>query len=134
MGNPSCTPRKWGALRRYPLVGAPARKIFQAGAAEPWGEIGYPPPLPQIGACMRNQSTPGWFHGRIDEMSNQLESARLALAERNVIERAKSLLMKGRRLSEKEAYALIRETAMNQNKRVFEIAEGILSTAEILKA
>ena len=71
---------------------------------------------------------------RIDEMSNQLESARLALAERNVIERAKSLLMKGRRLSEKEAYALIRETAMNQNKRVFEIAEAILSTAEILKA
>ncbi|MBW8888701.1 MAG: hypothetical protein JF616_13170 [Fibrobacteres bacterium] len=41
----------------------------QAGAAETWGEIGYPPPLPQIGACMRNQSTPGWFHGRIDEMS-----------------------------------------------------------------
>lgn len=41
----------------------------QAGAAEPWGEIGYPTPLPQIGACLRNQATSGWFHGRIDEMS-----------------------------------------------------------------
>jgi hypothetical protein len=71
---------------------------------------------------------------RIDDMSHQLESTRVALTERNVIERAKSLLMKGRRLSDKEAYALMRATAMNQNKRIFEVAEAILSTAEILKA
>jgi AmiR/NasT family two-component response regulator len=71
---------------------------------------------------------------RIEDVSNQLQSARLALTERNVIERAKGLLMKSRRLSEKEAYALMRESAMNQNRRIFEVAEAILSTAEILKA
>jgi AmiR/NasT family two-component response regulator len=71
---------------------------------------------------------------RIDDVSNQLASARVDLIERKVIERAKGLLMKSRRLSEKDAYALIRETAMNQNKRIFEVAEAIVSTAEILKA
>lgn len=40
----------------------------QAGPAEPWGAIAYPSPLPQIGACLRNEATAGWFHGRIDEM------------------------------------------------------------------
>jgi hypothetical protein len=70
---------------------------------------------------------------RIHDVSSQLESARLALSERNLIERAKSLLMKTRRLSEKDAYALMRETAMNQNKRILEVAEAILSAAELLK-
>lgn len=70
---------------------------------------------------------------RIDTVSSQLESARVALAERKTVERAKGLLMSGRRLSEKEAYALMRETAMKQNKRIVEIAEAIVSSAEILK-
>lgn len=74
------------------------------------------------------------FAQGIDTVSNQLESARGALAERKTVERAKGLLMKSRRLSEKEAYALLRETAMNQNKRIVEIAETLLSSAEILKA
>ena len=68
----------------------------------------------------------------IHEVSSQLESARVALTERKVIERAKGLLMNSRRLSEKEAYALLRETAMSQNQRIFEIAEAILSMAELL--
>lgn len=71
---------------------------------------------------------------RLDDVSQQLESARSALTERKVIERAKGLLMKSRRLPEKEAYALMRQTAMNQNKRIFEIAEAITSMADILKA
>ncbi|MDP9084028.1 MAG: nitrate- and nitrite sensing domain-containing protein [Pseudomonadota bacterium] len=71
---------------------------------------------------------------RIDDVSNQLASARMDLLERKVIERAKGLLMKSQRLSEKDAYALIRETAMNRNKRIFEVAEAIVSTAEFLKA
>ncbi len=32
------------------------------------------------------------------------------------------------------AYALMRHTAMSQNKRIFEIAEAIVSMAEILQA
>jgi hypothetical protein len=71
---------------------------------------------------------------RIDDISAQLESARQALVERKAIERAKGLLMHTRRLSEKDAYTLIRHTAMNQNKRLIEVAEAILSMADLLKA
>lgn len=71
---------------------------------------------------------------QIDDVSNQLASVRVDLIERKVIERAKGLLMKSRGLSEKDAYALMRGTAMNQNRRIFEVAESIVSMAEILKA
>jgi AmiR/NasT family two-component response regulator len=90
------------------------------------GEL--PKPMRSIIDVLQAQSR------RIHDVNNQLASARVDLIERKVIERAKGLLMKSRRLSEKEAYALIRETAMNQNKRIFEVAEAVVSTAEILKA
>ncbi len=70
---------------------------------------------------------------RIDDINAQLETARKALIERKAIERAKGLLMRTRRLSEKDAYTLIRQTAMNQNKRIIEVAEAILSMADLLK-
>jgi hypothetical protein len=71
---------------------------------------------------------------RIDDMNLQLESARVALAERKAIERAKGILMRSRRLSEQDAYGLIRQTAMKQNKRIIEVAEAIVSMADILKS
>lgn len=86
-----------------------------------------PKPMRSILAVVQAQSR------RIDEVSDQLESARLALAERKVIDRAKGLIMRNRRVSETEAYALLRESAMNQNKRIVEIAEALVSTADILK-
>jgi AmiR/NasT family two-component response regulator len=70
---------------------------------------------------------------RIDDINAQLETARQALIERKAIERAKGILMSSRRLSEKDAYTLIRQTAMNQNKRIIEVAEAILSMADLLK-
>ncbi len=70
---------------------------------------------------------------RIDDMNMQLESARVALAERKAIERAKGILMRSRRLSEEDAYGLMRQTAMKQNKRIIEVAEAILSMADILR-
>jgi AmiR/NasT family two-component response regulator len=41
--------------------------------------------------------------------------------------------MRNRRLSEKDAYTLLRQTAMSQNKRIFEVAEAIISMADIFK-
>lgn len=69
---------------------------------------------------------------QLSDVSHQLESARAALSERKAIERAKGLLMTSRRLSEKDAYSLMREIAMSQNKRIAEIAEAIVSMAGIL--
>jgi len=71
---------------------------------------------------------------RIDDMNMQLESARVALAERKTIERAKGILMRSRRLSEQDAYGLMRQTAMQQNKRIIEVAEAVVSMADILKS
>jgi response regulator NasT len=63
----------------------------------------------------------------------ELESTKTALEERKVIDRAKGILMKLRNLSEEEAYALMRRTAMNENRKIAEIAQSILTASELLK-
>lgn len=63
----------------------------------------------------------------------ELEVAKSALAERKVIDRAKGVLMKLKGLSEEGAYALMRKKAMNENKKIVDIAESLLTAAELLK-
>lgn len=70
---------------------------------------------------------------QIRDVSTQLQSAKVALAERKTIDRAKGVLMSSRGLSEENAYKLMRKVAMNQNKRILDVAEAILSTADILR-
>jgi hypothetical protein len=99
-----------------------------AGGVELYGmEDGLPKPMRSILDVVEAQSR------RIDDISSQLESARVALTERKTIERAKGILMRSRRLSEKDAYTLLRQTAMSQNKRIFEVAEAIISMVDIFK-
>jgi hypothetical protein len=90
-------------------------------------EDGLPKPMRSILEVVEAQSR------RIDDISTQLESARVALTERKIIERAKGVLMRSRRLSEKDAHTLMRQTAMSQNKRIFDVAEAIISMAHIFK-
>lgn len=90
-------------------------------------DSGLPNPMHSILDVVQAQSR------HIDAVSSQLESARIALAGRKVIEQAKGLLIKSRGLSESEAYALLRRTAMNQNRRLIEIAESIVGLADILE-
>jgi hypothetical protein len=71
---------------------------------------------------------------RISDVSSQLDAARSELSERKVIERAKGLLMKAHQLTESRAYALMREMAMSQNKRLIEVAEAIIGMAERLRS
>jgi response regulator NasT len=63
----------------------------------------------------------------------ELDSAKGALEERKVIDRAKGVLMKAKKLNEEEAYTLLRKTAMNENKKIVEIAQSVLTAAELLK-
>jgi response regulator NasT len=65
-------------------------------------------------------------------MRDELAQARSALADRKIIEKAKGLLMTKKNLSEAEAYALLRRAAMNEKKRLAEIAQAILTAAEVL--
>jgi two-component system, response regulator / RNA-binding antiterminator len=66
-------------------------------------------------------------------LQDELEQARSALDERKVIDRAKGILMQAKGLSEEEAYALMRRTAMNENKRIADLAQSIVTAAELLK-
>jgi AmiR/NasT family two-component response regulator len=67
-------------------------------------------------------------------MGDELDAVRASLNERKVVERAKGLLMAHRQMSEGEAYKALRRMAMNQNRRLVEVAEAVLSLAEVLPA
>ncbi|WP_326537658.1 nitrate- and nitrite sensing domain-containing protein [Pseudorhodoferax sp.] len=71
---------------------------------------------------------------RLQAMGDELETARAALTERKEIERAKGLLMAHRRLTEDEAYKMLRQTAMQQNRRVADVARAVLAMADYLPA
>jgi response regulator NasT len=67
-----------------------------------------------------------------DRLRRELDAARSELADRKRIDRAKAILMRSRGLSEPDAYALLRRTAMNKNKRIVDIAEGLIVAAGLL--
>ncbi|WP_050606146.1 ANTAR domain-containing response regulator [Ruegeria sp. 6PALISEP08] len=66
------------------------------------------------------------------QLRTELAETRRALEERKVIDRAKGLLMKAKGVSEEEAYALLRKTAMNQNRRVADVAEALVTASGLL--
>ncbi len=65
-------------------------------------------------------------------LSRELEEARGELENRKLIERAKGLVMRARGFSEQEAYALLRRTAMEQNRKIVEIAQSLITAASLL--
>lgn len=65
-------------------------------------------------------------------LQRELAEAKSALEERKVIERAKGILMKMRGLSEEEAFALLRQTSMNEKKKISEIAQSVVTAAGLL--
>lgn len=56
---------------------------------------------------------------RIDQLENKLE-------ERKLIERAKGILMKEKKMTEDEAYKLIRQEAMKKRKSMRDIAQALI--------
>jgi response regulator NasT len=65
-------------------------------------------------------------------LQRELADARTELAERKLIDRAKGIVMKAKGLSEEEAYALLRRTAMNRKCKIRDIAQSIITSAELL--
>jgi response regulator NasT len=68
-----------------------------------------------------------------NRLREELERATAALEERKVIDRAKGILMKERNLGEDEAYALLRSAAMNENRRIAEVAQAVVTASRLLK-
>lgn len=69
---------------------------------------------------------------RLQAMSDELETVRASLNERKLVERAKGLLMAHRRMSEDEAHKMLLQTAMNQKRRLVDVAESMLAMADYL--
>ena len=67
------------------------------------------------------------------KLRDELERAKAALDERKIVERAKGILMKERGMSEEAAYSVLRKAAMNENRRISEVAQSIITASRLLK-
>ena len=72
------------------------------------------------------------FH-MFSRMRTELATTKAALEERKVIDRAKAFVMRAKGLDEGAAYQLIRKAAMDQGKRVVDVAQALVTAAELLK-
>ncbi|MEJ2142763.1 MAG: ANTAR domain-containing protein [Gammaproteobacteria bacterium] len=66
-------------------------------------------------------------------LRSELEKTKTSLEERKIIEKAKGIVMAQRQCNEDEAYQILRSLSMDNNKRIIEIAEQIVSITEALK-
>jgi response regulator NasT len=66
-------------------------------------------------------------------LQSELERAKSDLHERKTIDRAKGILMTSKKLSEEEAYRLLRKVAMRESKKIAEIAQSVITASELLK-
>ena len=71
------------------------------------------------------------FHA-FDRLQTELQQAKSALEDRKLIDQAKAILMKQRKLSEEDAYVLLRRTAMNQNRKIADLARSLVAAAALL--
>ncbi len=67
-----------------------------------------------------------------DRLQRELEEAKSALKDRKVIDKAKGILMKSRGLDEEAAYVLLRQTAMNQGRRIRDVADSLVTSFDLL--
>jgi two-component system, response regulator / RNA-binding antiterminator len=65
-------------------------------------------------------------------MQRELEEAKSELESRKVIDKAKGILMRSKGMSEDEAYRLLRKTAMNQNRKIADIAQSLVTASAML--
>jgi response regulator NasT len=65
-------------------------------------------------------------------LAEELEKTRAQLEERRVVDKAKSILMKQRVMSEDEASKALRSLAMSSNKRLAQVAESDVDAAKLL--
>lgn len=66
-------------------------------------------------------------------LQRELNDARSALEDRKIVERAKRILMEQSGLSESAAYALLRRKAMDQSRKIVELARALVTAADLLK-
>jgi response regulator NasT len=68
-----------------------------------------------------------------EKLRTELDETKRQLADRKLIDRARGILMKQRALSEEQAYEAMRKTAMDNNLRLAEVAQSVITAAGLLK-
>lgn len=112
-----------------PLHYAQGYRLYVADA--PWREAGEALEAngiaPQLGgallALIENQAQ------RLAAQSEELAAMRATLTQRKQIDRAKALLMQHHQCDEPQAWQMLRKMAMDQNKRIVDIADAMLNVA-----
>jgi two-component system, response regulator / RNA-binding antiterminator len=66
-------------------------------------------------------------------LRSELERTKSSLQDRKVIDRAKGILMEQRKITEDEAYRSLRSLAMEQNRRLVDVAQQLITFAQMLK-
>lgn len=67
------------------------------------------------------------------QMQSELDAAKQALEDRKTIERAKGILMRQRGIVEDAAYKLLRQKAMDQGLKIIDVAQALVTAAELLE-
>ena len=74
----------------------------------------------------------GFYFQRRETGIAEVGNIRTQLSERKLIDRAKGILMTRHKLSEEEAYARLRKTAMDKGLKLADVAQRILDVADLL--
>jgi response regulator NasT len=99
-------------------------EAISAGVSS-YNAIGMPPP--DVKPILRAAVALFRHH---QQARNDLREAEARLQERAVIEKAKAILIKQRRLSEPDAYKFLRKNAMSSARRIVDVATEIIKTME----
>jgi response regulator NasT len=99
-------------------------EAISAGVSS-YNAIGMPPPdvKPILRAAVA-------LFRRHQQARDDLRLAESRLNERSVIDRAKAILIKQRRLSEPDAYKWLRRTAMSRGRRIVDVATELIKEME----
>jgi response regulator NasT len=99
-------------------------EAINAGVSS-YNAVGMPPPdvKPILRAAVA-------LFRRHSQAQNDLREAEARLQERAVIDKAKAILIKRRRLSEPDAYKFLRKTAMSGARRIVDVATEIIKSTE----
>ena len=99
-------------------------EAISAGVSS-YNAIGMPPPdvKPILRAAVA-------LFRRHQQTQDDLKQAESRLRERSVVDRAKAILIRQRRLSEPDAYKWLRRTAMSRGRRIVDIAGEIIKDLE----
>lgn len=107
-------------------AGAESLHAALEGGVHAWVVQGYAPQRlrPLVHLAQAREQRERQLHGRIAELAGKLE-------ERKWVDKAKGILMRASRVSEEEAFRLLRTASMQGNQRVGDLSRQVIDAARV---